>query len=336
MLFTRCPDCDTTFRVSDETLAKANGQVRCGRCASVFNAYAELREPPAEPPAKPKAAARGDRDAAPTPNEREGEQSASPAPSVATTTDNVAPTAGVERLSVQDVVAQVAIGAEDAADEDAHEAESAAGATNSITAAEVEQVLEALDTSAITAASLRLHGKRPAAQNKFWTAAAALAVAVLAVQAVNHFRAQLVIEPGIGPPLAKVYASLGITIVPHWNLKQYQILDWVANAEPNAHGQGSLKISARIHNRGPRAQPYPSVRLRLKDRWEEAVGSRVFAPKEYLDDASRATKLMPPGETAHAKLEVVDPGPDAYGFELDVCVEIETDVLSCGTDDVFL
>ena len=45
MLFTRCPDCDTTFRVTDDALAKANGQVRCGRCASVFNAYAELTEP---------------------------------------------------------------------------------------------------------------------------------------------------------------------------------------------------------------------------------------------------------------------------------------------------
>src|SRR5215831_16295295 len=48
MLFTRCPDCDTTFRVTDDALRKANGQVRCGRCASVFNAYAERREEPAE------------------------------------------------------------------------------------------------------------------------------------------------------------------------------------------------------------------------------------------------------------------------------------------------
>ncbi len=48
MLFTRCPDCDTTFRVTDDALKKANGQVRCGRCASVFNAYAERREAPGE------------------------------------------------------------------------------------------------------------------------------------------------------------------------------------------------------------------------------------------------------------------------------------------------
>ncbi len=48
MLFTRCPDCDTTFRVTDDALRKANGQVRCGRCSSVFNAYAERREEPTD------------------------------------------------------------------------------------------------------------------------------------------------------------------------------------------------------------------------------------------------------------------------------------------------
>ena len=61
MLFTRCPDCDTTFRVTDDALRKANGQVRCGRCASVFNAYAERREEPAEavPDAPPQPVAAG-------------------------------------------------------------------------------------------------------------------------------------------------------------------------------------------------------------------------------------------------------------------------------------
>jgi predicted Zn finger-like uncharacterized protein len=48
MLLTRCPECDTTFRVTDETLKKASGQVRCGRCASVFNAYSELQDPGAK------------------------------------------------------------------------------------------------------------------------------------------------------------------------------------------------------------------------------------------------------------------------------------------------
>jgi hypothetical protein len=45
---------------------------------------------------------------------------------------------------------------------------------------------------------------------------------------------------------------------------------------------------------------------------------------------------MSPGETTRAEIEVVDPGPDAYGFELDVCIEVEASLVTCGTDKVFL
>jgi hypothetical protein len=130
---------------------------------------------------------------------------------------------------------------------------------------------------------------------------------------------------------------LGIVVTPRWDVHQYSILDWVASAEPNGRGKGSLKITARIQNRAPRSQPYPSVQLRLKDRWEAAVATRVFSPNEYLATAATHDHaLMAPGETLRAELVVVDPGSDAYGFELDVCIEVEAHSLSCGSDKVFL
>jgi hypothetical protein len=73
----------------------------------------------------------------------------------------------------------------------------------------------------------------------------------------------------------------------------------------------------------------------LKDRWEKTVGSRVFRPSEYLDTTATASALMSAGDTAQAHITVVDPGPDADGFELDVCVQAEADVLTCGNDEVF-
>ncbi len=39
---TRCPKCQTTFRVSNEQLRLAGGKVRCGHCDSVFNALFAL------------------------------------------------------------------------------------------------------------------------------------------------------------------------------------------------------------------------------------------------------------------------------------------------------
>jgi len=56
---TRCPACGTAFRVYPEQLAARDGQVRCGKCASIFDARSTLvtedePEPPhADAPAPP-------------------------------------------------------------------------------------------------------------------------------------------------------------------------------------------------------------------------------------------------------------------------------------------
>src|SRR5258708_18566058 len=46
-LYTRCPNCDTTFRVTTQQLQASGGQVRCGNCQKIFDAFATLtaREP---------------------------------------------------------------------------------------------------------------------------------------------------------------------------------------------------------------------------------------------------------------------------------------------------
>ena len=45
-MLTRCPDCQTLFRIRAETLRVAHGRVRCGRCGAEFNALDSLAEDP--------------------------------------------------------------------------------------------------------------------------------------------------------------------------------------------------------------------------------------------------------------------------------------------------
>ena len=45
-LVTSCPQCDTSFRVTQEQLAASQGKVRCGKCQQVFDALARLAEIP--------------------------------------------------------------------------------------------------------------------------------------------------------------------------------------------------------------------------------------------------------------------------------------------------
>ena len=45
-LVTRCPACETTFKVVKDQLRISDGWVRCGRCSQVFDANLDLREAP--------------------------------------------------------------------------------------------------------------------------------------------------------------------------------------------------------------------------------------------------------------------------------------------------
>lgn len=65
MMLTRCPACDTAFRVTPEQLKLRAGRVRCGHCQAVFNALETLADAapaPALPETEPAAgnAAEGD------------------------------------------------------------------------------------------------------------------------------------------------------------------------------------------------------------------------------------------------------------------------------------
>jgi predicted Zn finger-like uncharacterized protein len=346
MLFTRCPECTTTFRVSDEALLKANGQVRCGRCASVFNAVAEQVEGDAQtahdaavepqPIAAAPAEAESTEPAAPIEAATPVFQSTPLPHRAAEVAEPAAASMGVG--SVADVVAEAEFASRDEGEPSLEPATHGRDEATPISAEQVDEVLTTTADTPLLATEPQWQplATTPPRASRWWGFAAVVAIALLGIQIGNHFRATLAGHPTFGPWTQQVYALVGVTVTPHWDVRQYEILDWVATAEPNTRGVGSLKISARIQNRGPQQQPYPRVQLRLKDRWEKAVGSRLFGPDEYLSRDAPHARLMAVGETARAEIEVVDPGPDAYGFELDVCIEVEAERLTCRADKVFL
>jgi len=49
-LVTRCPECDTTFRVQAAQLSARGGRVRCGKCSCVFDGLAQIVEEEAATP----------------------------------------------------------------------------------------------------------------------------------------------------------------------------------------------------------------------------------------------------------------------------------------------
>ena len=100
------------------------------------------------------------------------------------------------------------------------------------------------------------------------------------------------------------------------SLTVYQLRQWGVTGDPGA--RGILRVRASILNTAAQLKPYPLMRVSLVNRFGTRVGSRDFEPAEYL--GHRPARLLAPGEQADALLDIVDPGEDAEGFEIDVCV----------------
>jgi hypothetical protein len=154
----------------------------------------------------------------------------------------------------------------------------------------------------------------------------ALAV-VLAAQVIHHFRQDLVRHPQIGPSLRAAYERLGLDLMPNWDLAAFELRQWGNAADAAAAGR--MVVRASLTNRAAFAQPHPILRLELEDRFGSTVATRDFEPADYLKNPSQATRLIAPGSSSEAELLLADPGAEAVGYRLDVCLRESAALLRC-------
>jgi hypothetical protein len=81
---------------------------------------------------------------------------------------------------------------------------------------------------------------------------------------------------------------------------------------PNA-----LAIDVIVYNRAEFAQPFPVLRMTFNDTRGREVLSKRFQPDEYLGGELAGATLMPPQTPVHLALDMLDPGPEAAGYQLD-------------------
>jgi predicted Zn finger-like uncharacterized protein len=161
-----------------------------------------------------------------------------------------------------------------------------------------------------------------------WGGAAAVLALVLLGQMIHENRAWLAAHGPLRGPLKSVYAALGVRVQPPVNLSAYQLRQWGVTGDPNA--AGTLRVRASILNTSAQLQPYPLLRVTLANRFGTHVGARDFEPAEYLGRPT--ARLMTPGERADATLDIQDPGKDAEGFEIDVCLRGAGQTVACAAD----
>ncbi len=373
-MYTRCPECHTTFRIGAADLQKAGGRVRCGRCGTAFDALASLGETPASPAAGPLSAPTAARfeqrygDDGPTLEDTASRWQVMERPDSSelddweedaeTSLDDVwaaglarppgpvaeldppepatptAPRGGDSERSLQE---QLSLEASNLMDSGAWRAQQATWQAPLTPAKppvpeeeppvpEEEPPVPEEEPPAQVAALERTaapSGPRRLAHWAGGSLALALALALLA-QFVHQHRDALAVHPVTADWTATLYAALGQPLYPAWPLEDY-VLQARDDAELTVDRE--LEIIASLSNRGSRPLPAPLIRLTLLDRWGAAMGSRLFAPEDYLRD--RAPVRIAPGQSLQATLAVRAPDGELYGYRLDICRPLDADTLRC-------
>jgi predicted Zn finger-like uncharacterized protein len=275
-MLTRCPACETTFRITPEQLKARQGRVRCGHCQHVFNALDTLiEEVVATMPAVAIASAPATESSTlPEPAHQVSPQEKaeaadvdfvldagepaleSPSVSEAATPDEVEP--AVTSSVVTDIAADVATPAyEEAIDDDA-----------------------SLDSS-LGAEPMLHEDLEPRRRAWPWAIAALLTLFVLALQAALLYRVELaVLYPESRPLLEEACNLIGCEIALPSKPELMSIES--SDLHPDTSQPGRLQLVATLKNRAPFAQAYPHLELTLTDTADQALARKVLVPSDYL------------------------------------------------------
>lgn len=320
-MLTRCPHCQTHFRVTPEQLKARQGQVRCGACQQVFDALDSLADEtvaaapttatPAYPAAEEPVADRKEETAAPEPE--------TPTEPFAAATEP--PAADIEPAPQPDTPPQAAAEDEDRADlPEAMAAEPSDVLADIPAASEAEPSPEsrrsqdgaAAPDEALPATWDSVPDTPPARRGP-WVAGLLALLVIAGLQLVFIFRIELaVLLPGLRPALAAGSALLGSSL-PYPRKPE---LIGIESSDLAPAGPERLLLSASLKNRAPFDQEYPHLELTLTDTHDEALVRKVLAPAAYLP----ADHAQQSGFAAHAdlavKLTIEAPGVSAVGYRL--------------------
>lgn len=297
-MLTTCPECQTTFRVTQEHLGLRRGLVRCGHCGVVFNGYdsllAELVAPPAE-------SAKDSVEADTNPFE---------------TLEAAPPPHAPEQAEVAPEVEAPALpGTEPPGTEPPDPPERTPAAT-SVAAPEPVETSESILLSELPT---RIGASKPARPPRYSLklVAVPLLAGILLLQTTLFLRAELAAAlPASRPLLLSLCQPLGCQVPLPRQLDKTAIT--ASSLEHDAENKSRVRLSLLLANAREQAQTWPHIVLMLTDVRDAPVARRVFAPKEYLAPGASLEAGMAAGEEQEFRLDLDTGTLAATGYALDL------------------
>lgn len=277
-MYTRCPQCQTVFRITATQLKARDGQVRCGRCQNVFQGDRHLVERPERKVERPAGTPRKRSNRKPPKTDSTGANAAVPELRTATTATVPAATRA-DRAVVHRDRAPLPPSIPDEA----------------------------------PAVLLQHQGSRTSAL--LWGIGSLLLVIALLAQVVVFYGAQLVrAQPALKPAIEQACRTLPCR---HRLVIDMRRLDLVESAvTPHPRYDRALRVQATLVNRAEYVQPYPLLEVTLLNSQGQVVARRAYKPGEYLPKAQRSSAGLLPQVAVSVKLDITSPGTEASGYEI--------------------
>lgn len=341
---TRCPNCQTGFRVSLKHLQAARGSVRCGSCLQVFKAPDNLAsgELPddilqsltTKTPAKPEATTRQP-DPAPESYDDEmihdhasdqdelelNEEFMNLSPDDTGSSDNnIDPHDDDEQPDefwARNILSELE--KETGLLKEAPSKPSQISDTSQETPQPEEQPEHAKPTEKLqsledTPVALHYGERKQWKPLPLWGSFTFVAIAALAGQLLFFNFDTLARQDNWRPFFESTCNLLNCELPGKSDVSQIQTSHLVVRSTSDY--ENALSVDAIINNRASFSQPFPLIELTFTNDQGKVIASRQFAPDEYLAGELAGSTLIPPGQPVHLSLQIVDPGQEATNYQL--------------------
>ncbi len=288
-MLTRCPACETAFRITAEQLAAAHGRVRCGRCRKVFNALECIADE--DPPPLAGTVAGGDAREAQT-----GVAAGLDDPVLDTPAPAVAGMDGGGTEARQQVPGD----------------EAAVPASDDSLDVLLEEMPPALRDEL---------AQDPAGPGYLarvlWAVAALLLVLLLLAQLAWTFQDRLLAAiPALGTYRDAVCGLLDCQA--RSARPPGQAIRMLArDVRKHPRYRDTLLVNGTLVNGSEQPVPFPLLQFGLYNVDGVLIGARRFKPVEYLDQSIDIGQGMLPGQPVHIVLEITGVSDAAVSFEFD-------------------
>jgi predicted Zn finger-like uncharacterized protein len=291
MLITTCTQCGARFRVTPQQLNAKQGQVRCGRCRTVFNGFEALERHPDDDTGARLLAAR-----------EAAERGVAPSPPVEPLPYEDLP--DIETLEPSYAAPSASAAA--APDEESRFVEPPAPVASTPPRAPRRTSRDDLTLPPLPRAA-------PAA--RAWSFGVALLGVLLAAELAYAYRGELAQRyPVLRPYLESVCGAAGCTVA--W-AREDALLKLEDSELLEVPGKPSeISLGARIRNLAPVAQEYPHLELTLTDLTGQAAIRRVLRPMDYLGRPTTSGEVLAPGAEMSIQLRLETPRIKATGYQL--------------------